>query len=329
MTRGFALLTVMLDLCSGYEEQDHDDIALHFERLFVASQVSKSEDAGLMDVPFAGKRKARVLLNSSNMYPLTTPILRHQLSAGIWGTYRRSASYFGLIQSTTQRRSSPSSAKLTTAGAELAKLCRHGIVMQATRLNSHIQKPEVDKAVFDKFLADGWRATPDELSHLGALVRSVDSNRGRRLGRLRDVYDLGSGLTPDTVANSGDLEVLQQAAATGALDLLVLMRRIEQPYRQWVTGRADATIPTGLGDLDEWRVAETFHEHDLLHLRGALRANPTFDAVHQHHTWLASRRGSTAWVAGYHDVARSNYHDPDFALPALTNLFNEGILHVA
>lgn len=325
MTRGFALATLGLDLTGEYRDSDRDLVFRGFECLFVASQVKHH---GVDRTPFAGKRLAAAWLQGYEEYPVDKPILKQQLSSGIWGAYRRSASYFGMVASRDRRHSSPAATILHSRGKELARACRAVIVLPNTPLASYAARKSVPPSVLDRFKANGHVASADEVRILSEAVAHVDLRHGGRLQSLRRVFadSPEETLTPDRIASAKNLGPEQRAAADAAAALASLMEAIEAPYREWITGDTNVRLDRGVLDLPGWQHADDWKERDLQHLQRLLEAELSLDSVQSHQAWLAQQRGAQGWDPGEVDEARRQFVPANFALDAVSNLFAEGVL---
>jgi len=325
MTRGFALATLGLELTGEYRVADRDLVFEGFERLFVASQVNHH---GIDGTPYAGKRLASALLQGFEEYPVYKPILKRQLSSGIWGAYRRSASYFGMVASGDRRHGNPASSVLLGRGKELAQACRAAAILPNTQLASYAARPTVPHSVLDRFKANGHVASANEVSILSEAVAYVDLRHGGRLKNLRLVFADGpeETLTPKRVASAKHLDPDHLDAASAAAALVTLMEAIEAPYREWITGDTNARLDPGVLGLPGWRHAGERKERDLQHLQRLLESNVSLDSVQEHQAWLAQRRGAQGWHPDDFDEARRLFVPATFSLKAASNLFAEGVL---
>ena len=335
LTRGFSLIALGIDLLSKVHERDRDELFLHFERLWVAAQVK--HHGAVPEVPFAGKIAAQAYLGLGKPYPLAKPILAHQLSAGLWGQYRKASVHFGLLNPMRVRSARPRFAKLTPDGNKIAKAARDHAFEPDFQLARYIKKGTITQDVLDHVLPNGDRPDKEEVAILSQAMGKADKGCGGALGNLRKVYDGQNGdtlkLELETFKDKKYLKLLskrQQEAlkAAGAVD--ELMKKVEEPYRRWVTGEKPDTPAPSLWQHESWQIlqAEGCPEIDSLHKTArtaAEKGKDVFVALHEHHTWLARRRGSEPWEPGVPHPAHKRFEPYDFCLNAATWLFGEGV----
>jgi hypothetical protein len=326
MTRGFGLLCLGLDIATGQGPLNETAVRERFlrvERIWVAAEVLRSGT----DSRFAGKRRARRLLAGVAHYPVDLPILDQQLTTGVWGTYRRSSSAFGLISGAGSRTVRLSETMLNASGRQLAATLRQhagrGVQLGhwAAQASRTVPIPVLEQ------LAAHATPTNDEVLVLAQGMAAYDKAHELALCHLRSAYDHRGGLTLATI-NLGKLAPQQRLAVKVARSLVTAINAIERPFRHWVATGERSPIRSSAWSLDVWTAAESEGENDLIHLRNLAASRPAakqLDAVLQHHRWLARSRGAPAWAPG--DGREASFADeaPTFTLRAAASLFGEGV----
>ena len=332
MARGFTLLCLGLDVArpANTAGDDVDGRFQRFERLLVAGQVKHHGS----NTPFAGKRAALAYLELPK-YPVRRgPILSQQLSSGLWGTYRTACAYFGLVESIERsRRSSPQFTRLTAAGKSLATQTRSVAFDPSMQIGKWIEQEEISHDVLDRVSGKGHSATKAEVSLLSDAVRQVDEADSSPLAMLRSKWGASSPLTLSSLSSglpegaSGE----QKAALASALALDRLASLIEAGYRQWVTDQQAPHLQSGIWRHPDWADALSYRS-DLSHLVERLRSAKSgaeYEQLHAHQQWLSEVRGGRPWDRTSDELnaqTRGTYAPYDFALPAVNDLFAEGLL---
>jgi hypothetical protein len=320
--RGFGLLVAGLDLASG--TGDPDETFQRFERLWVLA----TEDAALRGLAvdhFAGSRRALRQIHAGASLDLTRPLLDQQLSVGIWGSYRRAAAYFGLVDATGRSATRPSTHQLTTAGKVLRDATWSAVRPGQPQLRKWLADGTVDRDKLAEWLRPGTGCTQREAEALTSAVKTVDSRSGSPLGRLRRQFEQAGKLTLSGLQLTGLTESQSEAVRT-ARAVERLMGALEEPFRAWVAGGSKPST----GELREvaghrdWQVVLAANETDLEHLHRLLVDTPRIEAVLEHHKWMCEQRGSSPWVRP--DRTKQHLELPDFGLAGPRSLFSEGLL---
>lgn len=330
-TRGYSLLCKGLSLALDAHKNKGTnpvEVFLRFERLWVGAQRAVHGQAAR----WVGIRMADLLLEA-DLYRLDRPLTTQQLYSGIWGAYRRSATALGLIQP-QGRHSGPAGYALTSLGRGLADAANQAAFSARVQLAKHVTKPSLATEFLRTLVPAGQPGhipSKAEVAGLSAAMAIVDQACDRALHRLRRVYDDARGAELDLDALDGaDLNDMQMRAAEAARQLLELMETIEKPYRLWVTGSSDESIPAaiwkhaGWETIRQWPVPELAALHDSV--RSAEKGSAVFEALHKHHAQLMEQRGAEPWEKDIETLARSTYQAPDFCLPSASRLFAEGVL---
>lgn len=323
-TRGFGLLCLGVDMIpAGTAEQDARELFQRVERLWVAADVHQCGD----EATSAGKRRAKRILDGlpqSDLYPLTKPILTNQLSAGVWGGYRRAAAAFGLISGADQRSLRLSTVTLRRTGDQLVRQLRRA-TLEGVNLGAWLKHDGVAREVLGRVRAD-FPVTQGEVRVLTSAIEGYDDHHDHSLGHLRRVFDARGAVSLDDL-DRAPLAGRQVGAVAQAIALRDLIEEVEFPFRAWAVTGTEPTWSKGILRMPIWEIAGA-QETDLaaLHARiskvgpGGLGA-----AVLAHHRWLARARGSQPWEVGAGPRSAEVNVLPDFALGALTSLFIEGV----
>lgn len=325
--RGFGLLVVGLDLASGAPgRRERDEWFQRFERLWVLA----TEDTrvhGKEPDRWPGTRRAQRMLATDDDLDLTRPILAQQLSSGLWGTYRRAAEHYRLIQpadATGRRSTRPRAYRLTTAGRRLRTETLSHIRTGEPRLGHWLKVGRVERHGPRSWLRPRAGCTASEASLLSALIGAVDAEAGGPLRRLRAEFDRSGRLTLHSL-RTGSLTPDQAAALELGRAVLALMRDVEQPFRSWTAGgpRPSRRSLRRVLARPEWDIVIAANEADLAHLWEALNHDPSVEAVLGHHRWLSDLRGAEPWTRP--DRSKERFVEPDFGLDAPRHLFSEGL----
>lgn len=334
-TRGYSLLCKGLQLVQTLaprREVEPVEAFLRFERLWVGAQRAVHGKGAR----WAGVRMADVLL-ADDAYRLDKPLTSQQLSSGIWGGYRRSATAFGLIRPSGSR-SGPSGYKLTKLGSEMASAITMAAFSEKVRLAQHTVKKSLPVAVLRSLISrqsPGEQPSSLEVELLSRAMLVTDRSQDNALQCLRAVFDRRKRrpLELVTLAKEKELSEVQRRAAIAASELLSLMLAIEAPYRLWVTGSSVKPIPQTIWRHPGWETIRRWPVPELVSLHDNICSPPkgatVFETIHQHHERLMESRGAEPWERDIDTPARRDYQAPDFCLQSASLLFAEGVLQGA
>lgn len=323
--RGFGLLCLGVDLVVAYtaDEQDARELFQRVERLWVAAEVYHCND----EATAAGKRRAIRILDAlprPDPYPLTKPILTNQLSAGVWGGYRRAAAAFGLISGADRRSLRLSTVALRGSGDQLGRQLRNA-TLDGVNLGAWLKHDGVPREVLERVRAD-LPVSDGEGRVLTAAIESYDDHHDHSLGHLRRAFDDAGSLSLDDLV-AAPLADRQVGAVARAIALRDLIEELEFPFRDWTTTGAEPRWPKRILRMPIWHLAGA-HETDLAALHSRLLRAGTSGlgaSVLAHHRWLARARGSRPWEVGAGPRSAETKVLPDFTLRALNSLFCEGV----
>lgn len=333
-------------LCAGLMTAEQSKVAplgsldtwLRFERLWILAQESHHAYAGHEAIRrWPGRRRAEMRLPkwSTCSMPLTMPLLGSQLSGGAWGTYRRSATAFGLFEPSGPG-AGPGGMTLTSAGRALGNAwLRTNQACSPAKVAGTLARGEVSpNDAMAIFKPDGFMSGTRGKSHtamtsvLDRAVRdAMPASHYERLAGLRRVWNAEHSLSIKALKKHRHLltdhqqDLVPQIAA-----ILWLHAKVERPFRRYL--RDDKGAPEDyVWRSRHWRVAQ---DHSL-EMRELLAAADQFRG----HTWLgvqdwavdlARRRGSRPIQVG---SAPKGYHlapGPAMSLPAAELLFSQGFL---
>jgi hypothetical protein len=323
--RSFGLLLIGLDLASN--AGNPDEAFQRFERMWVLATEAAAND-GEDVTSYPGSQRAKQILNAGeDKVNLTRPLLTRQLSSGLWGAYRRSAERFELItrvDGTPRRGTRPASYQLTASGQDVQRVAKSAIVTGKPHLQSWIRKGHCPRRLLDEF-NPSVGCKPEEAQALSAPVQRVDERDGRPLGRLRNHFARQNGLSLRKLALK-DLTVDQQQAVRIARAVDLLVERIEDPFRRWISGDSssrDAELRAAAA-LPEWDTLLDLGELGVEQLRLELQANAGVDTLQRYHERLCELRGAPHWERP--DPSKDFGEPPDFGLSAPRRLFEDGLL---
>ena len=331
LVRGFSLLALGLQKIQN--RTDSTELFLRFESLIVGSQVryymAKKQNES---TPFSGKEQAARLLQESDSYDLKKRLLTNQLAGGIWGSYRKASSYFGLIESRGGRSTSPSVTELTTKGKNLAEEAKC-VLAQNFHLMKYLKEGEIP---LDQLCALGMnldKPTDTEVKQLTETINEVDITNNHALRKLYEHWKHTSTTLTLNSLNPMKLTADQRGALSVAKALVRLMEAIEGPWRIWVTG-GESEISHKVGQMDEWETLENWGGSaaiplDLQKMIASQKDSKTvFNAIQEHHLKLCSSRSAKAWEK-LEDIGpadkRGQFDPYDFCLGSASSLFGEGV----
>jgi hypothetical protein len=334
--RGFSLVCFGLD--AGRRpptllDRAIDDAFLRFARLVVYAQCHHHPDGRLPDdVRYSGTQRAYAQLRSSSKLDLNLPLLLHDdLTGGLWGAYRHPAVHLGLL-SPRWNRSNPAATNLSQLGAELVRSIEGSAVVIPTGTRKLVRDRALSttqERAAELIAPDTGAATRQEADVLSRTLAAYDSKRakqgkGQPFAALRTAFDVDGGkLTLDRL-NRSALTEGQKLALDDAWALTALMKAVEKPYRQWVTG-GRAVLSKTVAQHPAWALVRLMGEPDLRRLLMDLDIHPTLDAVHRHQQRLATDRGREPWERDEPRLGREEMFIPDFTLGAAAQLFADGV----
>jgi hypothetical protein len=276
--------------------------------------------------PWPGLKKAEKMAQLKRLrVDKEARLLRHELTQGSWGTYRRGATRLGLVRAEGLGAGfSPSTTALTAAGSDVAQLFvsvflgsrGHGVLLDAARAG------ELDASRLAAIPAAGL-PMPELRERIGGCVQRVEG--ALEIAALRRTFDADIHAFPSVVRISDSfLTAGQRDALRSARAARRLVEEIEFGYRRWMLG--DSPPESTIWDDDgPWACALADQEAEVLELRRWGRAHG-WQGVHRWQRELARRRGSRALerseVPEYYVESRP----PSFGLPSLGGLFAEGLL---
>lgn len=334
MTSGYSLLCLGLQVAHSLNSVGRaisaDDAFLRFETWWVLAQVGAGCDTRL-----PGTRRARQVLEamvrSGSVDLDVSRLLRHQLSTGLWGSYRRSAEHFGLIlrhgggrgtKPTVFRLAGPGCGDDLAAAARMA-ITGGGAVQLAARLREGVVDTERISGI-----CVGDAPTARELKILTACIQAVDKTAGSPLRNLHRSYERAGNHLSLSTPHMAELTPLQRRALRAARELRSILTEIEPDFRAYITEGAKIEVTKKwLRDRD----LSLFNEWDLLADMERLRRHcldlGVTRGIREHHAAVCERRGSTPWERGdTDDVKRPEaFDEPRFALPSAKALFDEGV----
>lgn len=340
--RAYGLLCAGLE-CAGQkhvQELGRDEAWLRFERLWVVAQTSHAQAAGKGSVGvWPGRNEAARLLDvDDHEVRLDVPLLGHQLSAGTWGGYRRSAQIFGVLQAAPiSRGTSPQGTICTHDGQQLSMRWRQESMPGATSIDvaKILASGTTTRArAMQVFASDraptGVRATDHramtEVLRM-SLGKGARQQAGASLGGLRRVWREAGSLSPAQLhKNCGLLEGSQVAMVPQARAILWLFNHVERPYREYLrtgTGHPSAAI----WDHRVWRIAEVYSpEMAGLRAFGSRTGAKSWSGTTAWAAELAARRGGKPTEPGFAPIGYDKVLAPAMALRAAEALFSQGLL---
>jgi len=311
--------------CAASRALSRDEAWLRMETTWVHAQTRH----GMPDptvTRWRGRRRAESQVTLRGLtVDESSRLLRHQLTQGSWGAYRKGVSGLGFLRPEGFRPGfSPASAGLTPAGSELANWFLGSFLHAPARdvLKRAARDGQVDASDLEKIPPAGRPPPPK----LGRLIEDGVENARVTLDirALRGAFD-ADACAFSSVVNfpESHLALAQLEALRSARAVLRLVEEIEFGYRIWMLGDTPPES-SALSDDDAWVRAVADSETEVLELRAAGRSGD-WQGVHRWQEELARRRGSRPFERNEVPERYAERRAPTFALPSLGGLFAEGL----
>ena len=331
-TRGFSLLCLGAKIASQADsdgrkvsEDEARETFQRVERCWVAAQVWLLGD----DATFPGKRRATRLMEEASAtgeFSLTVPLLRSQLSSGVWGSYRRSSAAFGFINGASGGVTRLSATRVLGSGSELVKAFKDSAYSGTNPGHwARLDYVSIDDVL--SYIDAQSEPSPEEQEIISKGIESFDAHHDRALARLRGEFDRHGGSLTLKGLDPRHLSADQAASVIEAKALVEGIQEVEFAFRDWIADENGLSVPASIRKLAIWHLAGP-QEPDIARLSQVIEDSSKDTLARnilQHHRHLSMTRGAPSWEPGSGLPTVRQRILPDFTLKALRNLFDEGV----